>query len=185
MSVNLYHRYPVSKELRDGSSVTLRPMSRADESALVEFFQTIPAEERFFLKDEVTSAAVIREWITELNYDRVVPLLAVVGHQVVGDAALLRHRSASMQHMAEVRVVIGPGYRERGLAVTMLEELIEIGREAGLDELVFEFAREVQEPAIQAAEFLGAKVAGTLPAWVRDAANKPHDIVFLRLPLKA
>ncbi len=183
MRVNLSNRYPRVMQLRDGSRTTVRPMSRADESALVEFFQEIPARERYFLKDDVTSRNVIRTWIENLDFDYAVPLLAFDGHQIAGDAVLIRHRSASLAHAGEIRVVIAPAWRDRGLAVTLMNELVEVARVAGLSEVLFEFVRDIQEPGIEAAEFLGATVAGELPDWVRDDTDHGHAIVFLRLRL--
>ncbi len=183
MRVNISNRYPRVMQLRDGSQATVRPMSRADESALVEFFEGIPERERYFLKDEVTSRNVIRDWIENLDFDFAVPLLAFEGHHIVGDAVLISHRSASLAHAAEIRVVIAPDWRTRGLAVTLMNELLEVARLAGLREVLFEFVRGIQSGAIEAAEFLGAEVAGELKDWVRDEADKGHDVVFLRLKL--
>ena len=183
MRVNLSHRYPRVMQLRDGSQVTVRPMSRADESALVEFFQGIRARERFFLKDDVTSRNVIRGWIENLDFSYAIPLLAFDGHNVAGNAVLIRHRSASLAHAGEIRVVIAPDSRDRGLAVTLMNELVEVAREAGLREVLFECVAGIQELAIHAAEYLGAEVAGDLKAWVRDDQDQGHDVVFLRLKL--
>lgn len=183
MRINISNRYPRVMQLRDGSQPIVRPMSRADESALVEFFQLIPEGERFFLKDDVTSRNVIRSWIENIDLDYAVPLLAFEGHDVVGDAVLIRHRSASLAHAGEIRVVIAPAYRARGLAVTLMHELVEVAKLAGLREVLFEFVKGVQTSAIEAAEFLGASVAGELNEWVRDEDNRGHDVVFLRLAL--
>lgn len=183
MTINLANRYPRIAVLLDKTTATLRLMSRADESALVEFFQRIPPAERFFLKDDVTSPQVIRGWIDNLDLNHAMPLLALDGHTVIGDAVLLRHRSASLHHSGEIRVVVDPAYRTRGLAVTLISELIEIARESGLDEVIFEFVRGDQSQAIEAAEFLKAKVAAELKGWVRDEKNRPHDVVFLKLKL--
>lgn len=183
MTIDISGRYPRAVTLRDESTATLRPMSRADESSLVDFFRRVPEKERFFLKDDVTSPAVIRGWIESLDFEFTLPLLALDGHRVVGDAVLLRHHSASLKHAGEIRVVIDPDFRTRGLAVALVGDLVEIARESGLEEVVFEFVRGVQGQAIEAAEFLGAKVAAELKGWVRDEANRPHDVVFLKLSL--
>jgi len=183
MAIQVGRRYPKRFELRDGSVVTVRPMSRADESALVDFFARIPPEERYFLKEDVTSPLVIREWIDNLDYDKALPLLALDGRRVVADAALLRHRSAAFGHSAEVRVVIDPAWRSRGLAVGLMNELAELAAENDIEELVFEFVRGVQDSGIEAAEFLGASVEAVLPGWVRGSDGTRYDVVFLRLPL--
>ena len=183
MSIDVSTRYPRIMQLRDGSQPTVRPMSRADESALLEFFQKVPERERYFLKEDVTSRNVIRSWIENLDLDYAVPLLAFDGHDVVGDAVLIRHRSSSLAHAGEIRVVINPEYRSRGLAVTLINELVEVARIAGLREVLFEFVRGPQTSAIEAAEFLGAKLVGELPDWVRDENNRGLDVAFLRLTL--
>lgn len=183
MSLNIANRYPRRFELRDSSMVTVRPMSRADESGIVELFARIPAEERYFLKDDVTSPLLIREWIENLDYAKVLPLLALDDRRVVADAALLRHRSAALGHSAEIRVVIDPEYRDRGLAVGLMNELVKVATLSGLDEVVFEFVRGVQDAGIEGAEFLGAATEAVLPGWVRGVDGKRFDVVFLRLPL--
>lgn len=183
MSLKITNRYPRRFELRDASVVTVRPMSRADESGLLELFGRIPAQERYFLKDDVTSALVIRGWIENLDYDTVLPLLALDDRRVVADAALLRHRSAAFGHAAEIRIVIDPDYRERGLAVGLMNELARVASENGLDEVVFEFVRGVQDAGIEAAEFLGAVTEAVLSGWVRGPDGSRFDVVFLRLPL--
>ncbi|HOJ40047.1 MAG TPA: VIT1/CCC1 transporter family protein, partial [bacterium] len=45
-----------------------------------------------------------------------------------------------------------PDWRARGLAVTLMNELLEVARLAGLSEVLFEFVQGIQAPAIEAAE---------------------------------
>lgn len=185
MTLQLAGRYPRRLQLQDGSIVLVRPMSRADESALVDFFRHVPPDERFYLKDEVTSPAVIRGWIENIDYNHVLPLLALDGNRVVGDAALLRHRSASLQHAGEIRIVVDADYRRRGLGVALIHELSEVAANSGLVEVVFELVDGPQSPAIEAARSLGAVEAGRAVGWVRDPAGDAHDVVFLKLSAKA
>ncbi|MEO8539156.1 MAG: GNAT family N-acetyltransferase [bacterium] len=183
MPIDVANRYPRPVILRDESKVTLRPMSRADASTLVDFFRAVPESERFFLKDDVTSPGLIQGWIENLNYDYALPILALDEHRVVGDAVLIRHRSASLQHSGEIRIVIDPGFRNKGLAVAMMTDLVDVAKRAGLEEVVFEFVHGPQTPAIEAAKFLGATEAGELKDWVRDEKNRGHNVVFLKLKL--
>jgi|DewCreStandDraft_1066081.scaffolds.fasta_scaffold00872_18 GNAT superfamily N-acetyltransferase len=176
-------RYPRQAELRGGGVVQLRPMTPEDGDALLAFFRRIPEEDRFFLKDDVTSPTVIRAWAENLDYDRALPLLATVNGRIVGDAALIRHRGGPRRHLAEIRVVIDPDYRGRGLGVAMMRELVEIAYDAGLEMVVFELVPEAQDDAIKAAQFLGAFEAGRVTDLVKDMHGRPHDVVFLVLPL--
>lgn len=183
MAVYPITRYPKEVELRDGVRVTLRPMTAADGEGLLQFFKGIPEAERFLLKDDVTSPAVISSWADRLDYDRALPLLAVADGRIVADAVLIRHRGGSRAHLGEIRVVVDPAYRGRGLGVTLMRELVEIAYDAELERVIFELVKDVQEEAIAAATYLGAFPVGTVTDLAKDSHGRPHDVVFLALPL--
>jgi GNAT superfamily N-acetyltransferase len=158
-------------------------MVAADVDGLLSFFLRVPEAERFCLKEDVTSHDVIQSWADRLDYDRALPLLALDGERIVADAVLLRHRGNARSHVGEIRVTVDPAYRGRGAGVNMMRELAEIAYDAELEFLVFEFVRGAEEPAIQAARFLGAIEAGTLEGAAKDLQGHPCDVVFLKLPL--
>jgi hypothetical protein len=95
MAVYPITRYPKEVALRDGATVQLRPMTAADAEDRVAFFRDIPDEERFLLKDDVTSPEVVCGWANRLDYDRALPLLALADGRLVADAVLIRHRGGS------------------------------------------------------------------------------------------
>lgn len=183
MAVYAIARYPREVVLRDGSRLTVRPLEPSDGEALLAFFKRVPEEERFLLKEDVTSPQVIQSWIEHLDYDRALPLLAIVNGRVVADAVLIRRRGGARSHVGEIRVVVDPEYRGRGLGMTLMRELIQIAHDAELEQVVFECVKDVQEAAIKAAESLGAFPSGTVTDLVKDIHGRPHDVVFLRLPL--
>jgi L-amino acid N-acyltransferase YncA len=183
MPVYTITRYPREIELRDGYRLTVRPMQPADADEILAFFKRIPEDERFFLKDDVTSPRVIRAWAEQLDYDRALPLLALADGRIVGDAVLVRHRGGPRRHLAEIRVVIDPEYRRRGLGLALMRELIAIAYDAELEQVVFELVRDAQDDAIEAARFLGAFEAGHVTDLVKDPHGRPHDVVYLVLPL--
>jgi GNAT superfamily N-acetyltransferase len=181
----VYHidRYPRDVELRDGTRLALRPMERKDCTALLAFFQQIPEAERFFLQDDVTAPAVIERWARELDYDRALPLLALDGEHIVADAVLLRRRGGARSHLAELRLVVDPAYRRRGLGSKLMHDLAEIAYDAELDQLIFELVKDVEDEAIDAVTFFGAVPLATIPDLVKDPSGRPHDVVYLSLPL--
>lgn len=183
MAVYPITRYPATFRLRDGSEVLLRPMTRDDGAALGEFFRRIPEEDRFFMKDDVTDPAVIANWAANLDYDRTLPLLGFSGDRLVADAALVRHRGGCRRDCAEIRLVIDPDYRGRGLGTRLMRELVTVAWDAELEHIDFEMVAGLQTDAIEAVEGLGAIHAGVLKEYVKDLQGQPHDLVFLRLPL--
>lgn len=175
--------YPKEVSLLDGTRVTLRPMLPEDEDALVRFFTHVSEDDRRYLKEEVTSTEVIARWSHELDYNRALPLLAFDDGRLVADATLHKRRSVARSHVAEVRVVVDPDYRERGLGTILLRELIAIASDGGLERIVLELVADEQTQGIEAAERLGFVRLATLPLHVKDQTGKPHDLIILELPL--
>lgn len=183
MAVYRLSGYPKQLPVSAGPVVNVRPMVRDDAKALLEFFQRVPDDERYFLKDDVVSEGVIAGWAERLDYDRALPLLALDGERICADGVLIRHRGDARSHYAEVRIVVDPEYRERGLGSALMRELIDIAWDAELESVQAEFVIGVQDDALRAAQAFGGVEVGTLKDAVRDHQDKPHDIVFVRIPL--
>lgn len=175
--------YPKETCLRDGARVTLRPLERDDEDGLLAFFLAIPSEERFFLKDDVTSPAVISNWISNLDYTRALPILALVDTRIVAEAVLIRRKGNARSHIGAVRVVVSPDYRNCGLGTMLIRELCDIADDAGLDKVLMEVVADREGEALKAAEWLGFIRIGTLAGGARDQDGHPHDVVILAMPL--
>lgn len=176
--------YPKSLILRDGSKVELRLLEEGDKLALLRFFEGIPEDERYYLKENVTAPEVIREWVTNVDISHVFPVIAVADGEIVADATLHRSRSMARRHVGELRIVVSPAYRERGLGRRMIRELLDIAAGFGLRKATFEIVAARQEAAINAAMSLGFREVATLKEGVRDIWGNYQDIALLELPLK-
>ena len=175
--------YPKELSLREGSRVSIRPLKPEDRNALLEFFLGIPEDERFFLKEDVTSPAVIAEWIGHLDYRRALPLLAFADGEVVADAVLIRRRGNARSHVGEIRLVVAPAWRNRGLGTALIRELCDIADDAGLDKVLFEVVEDREKEALKAAEWLGFLRIATIEGAARDQQGHLHDIILLTMPL--
>lgn len=175
--------YPKELVLRDGSRIIIRPLQPGDEAALREFFLGIPEEERFFLKEDVTSPQVIAEWVEHLDYRRALPLLAFAEGKVVADAVLIRRRGNARSHIGEIRIVVAPAYRQRGLGTSLMRELCDIADDAGLEKVLFEVVAEKEEEALKAAEWLGFLRIGAIEGAARDQQGHLHSVILLAMPL--
>jgi L-amino acid N-acyltransferase YncA len=175
--------FPRKVELRDGTTVELRPMDRGDQDRVLAFFLEVPEEDRFFLKDDVTSPRVIEGWAANLDYDRALPLLAISDGAVVANAVLVRSRRGARAHMGELRVVVHPSFRGKGLGSVMMRQLCDIAADAELERVVMELAAERESEAVQAAERLGFIRAAEIPEYFRDAHGRRHALVVMILPL--
>jgi L-amino acid N-acyltransferase YncA len=165
--------------LADGESLTLRPMTRDDQYALYSFFSGLPEENRRWLGNDVTDRKLLELWGRNLNYDRVLPILAEEDGRVVANATLHFHTFGWGRHIAEVRVTIIPNFQGRGLGALLLEEL---SRQAAKHQVRKLLARIVttQQPVIKAFEKAGFGVVAELQNYVKDVHQKRYaDIVLL------
>ena len=171
-------QYPKQVTLRDGTEITLRLMVEEDEDRLLEFFRAVPDEDRIFLADDVTNRAVIRKWVQELNYDKVLPVLAEKDGKIIADVTLKTYRMGWMRHIGEVRCVVALEYRRLGLATLMVDRLIERAVLMGLDKIIFR-AMDTQVSAIKAMESIGFTREARLKDHVTDLRGRPHDLIIL------
>jgi L-amino acid N-acyltransferase YncA len=175
----LLSAYPKRCALSDGGSVTVRPLESTDQQALLDFFLQVPEIDRWWLREDVCDPSIVRRWTADLDYDRVLPLLALTGSQIVADATLHRRNFGARHHIGEVRIVVAASLRGRGLAYTLLGELMEIATAAGLSRLEAEIVSRAQSGALEAIEQLGFEQVAVIPDHLVGPDGSPHDLIQL------
>jgi ribosomal protein S18 acetylase RimI-like enzyme len=176
-------KFPKVVTLRDGQKATLRPLRRNDEKDFHKLFLGIPEPERMFIKHRVTDLEVIRDWCRNIDYGRNLPVVALIGGKIVGDATLHQQLGGWKRHIGRVSVLVHPEFRGRGLARALVSEIIEIARSAGLERVEAEFIGE-QEAAIKMFAMLGFSQLLRLEDYVKDMQAVSHDYVLMGLELK-
>jgi RimJ/RimL family protein N-acetyltransferase len=171
-------RYPREITLRNGVTLVFRPMDRDDVERLWVFFQQVPPEDKMFFRQDVSRREVVQRWADTLDYDLVLPILALEGDRVVGDATLHRQRTGWKQRVGVVRVQIAPDYRHLGLGTAMVRELRHLGEKSALHCLMAEVIEE-QAAAVRAFEKMGFARAVTYPNFVNDQKGGIHNLVVL------
>lgn len=176
-------RFPKKLTVGGNLEIVLRPLDPRDQTVLLDFFRAVPEADRLFLADDVTDARLIEAWCQKLDLDTTFPLLAVAGDRIVGNSTLHRQKGGWMSHIGRVRVVVHPEFRGRGIARALLDELIEIGTDIGLDKLDAEFMSG-QELQMRAFEKLGFVRVAELPDHVLDRKNEAHNLIIFAYDLK-
>jgi L-amino acid N-acyltransferase YncA len=175
--------YPKEVQLRDQSSVVVRPLAAGDADALLAFFLSIPEDERYYLKHEVTAPALIANWVENLDFHRVLPLVALEGDRIVGEAVLIRERGLARSHLGELRIVVSPGYRDKGLGTILIRELCDIASDAEFNGILFEVIPDTEPEAYETAQWLGFIRTGTIEGGARDRSGHLHDVALMVMPL--
>jgi len=171
--------YAKTVVVRDGTRVTLRPLVKEDEAKLKDFFATIPLEDRWYLKEDVSDPRVIEGWVQGIDYGRVVPIVAEAQGEIVADATLHRRPFGASRHVGEIRVVVSPRYRGMGLGTWMALDILNLAMETGVEKVIAELIAEEQAPVIDGLRRLGFVEEARVADYARDPQGKPHDLVIM------
>jgi len=174
--------YPKTWNLSGGVQVTVRPMTADDRDGLVAFFQRIPDSDLSFLKEDVKSPRVIDGWIENLNYDRVLPLVIEADGRIIADATLHRRREGWRRHLGGLRIVVDPEFREIGLASRLIDELVDVATDEGLDRAYVELPTDAAA-ALEVFEERGFTKVAVFEQNIIDLDGKYHDLAVLHLDL--
>ncbi len=171
---------PYSKEgvLKDGTRVILRPMVKEDREKLLAFFRGLDAKDLLFLRSDVRDAAVIDRWVNNIDYRRAFPLLAEVDNRIVGDATLHMRRMGWKRHLGNVRVVVAKDYQNKGLGTLLINELVELAGEFGLEKLIAEIHLQAQG-ALTAFKRAGFSVKAVFEDLVKDFTGRSSDLIVM------
>ena len=176
-------KFPREIKLKDGSKARLRPLRKDDEKAFHEFFLAVPEPERMFIKHRVIDSEVIRDWCRHIDLGRNLPLLALMDGKIVGDATLHQQLGGWKRHIGRVSVLVLPQYRGRGLAPSLIREIVDMARHLSLERVEAEFIGG-QEAAIKMFAMLGFSNLLRLEDYVKDMQSIKHDYVLMGLNLK-
>ncbi len=167
--------------LSDGAQVVLRPLQQDDDERLMDMFQQVSQEDLNFFRNDVQDRELLNKWMAEMNYDKVFPLVAVVGDRFVGEATL-HFLAGPYRHLAEVRIFLTKGFRRRGLGTAMLKTMVQLARRVGRHQLIAEIPVE-QSNAIKAFKGVGFEARFTREDYFMTPDGITHDVTVLTLRL--
>ena len=174
----MLEEYPRKVTLKDGTVLTLRPMTRDDEHGIYMFFGSLPEETRRYLRNDVTNRKIIARWMRDLDYEKTLPIIAEQEGRLVASSTLHRQTFGWGRHVGEVRIVIDPAFQGRGLGGLLLDEIHRIGAASGLKKLVARVVTK-RDDVIKAFEKSGFTNVAVLKRYVKDMNHKYADIAIM------
>jgi RimJ/RimL family protein N-acetyltransferase len=164
--------------LKDGSEILLRPMVKSDREALGNFFSCLPSSVLQYVRNDVTNPKVLDQWFSQLNYDRVFPLLAFKEDKVVANASLHRVSHGWRKHLGTIRIVVDPEFHGKGLGTLMINELVDLAMEFGLEKLMAEFPLRAHA-ALAMFKKAGFSPRGVIEGLMKGRHGEDLDIVIM------
>lgn len=168
--------------LKDGTYILLRPMAPDDKQRLMEFYSAVNEDDLRYFRHYVKDPALIQEWCDQLDYGKVLPVLALAKDRIVGSASL-HFFDGPKRHTGEVRLFLAKDYRKRGLGMKMIRSLTDLARKHGLSILIAEIIADMTK-FVKAFEHLGFKPMCTLDDYFMFPDGDSCDVVLMMMHLR-
>ena len=151
----------------------IRRIEPGDAAAIERFLDAIPEADRTFLKEDVADPEVVVSW----SRPGTARSIALEDGEVVGYAAVVPLHGWS-SHVGEVRLVVDPAARGRGLGRQLARHAVLEALELDLSKLVVEVISD-QEALIVMFRGLGFEPEALLIDHVRDRSGGLRDLLVL------
>jgi RimJ/RimL family protein N-acetyltransferase len=170
-------RYPRTQEIK-GGDVSLDLMTPEMEAEVLAFANTLDPHDLLFLRRDITQPKVLSAWSKQLETGEITSLIARSDGQMLGCTAVVRDERSWSPHVGELRVLVSPAGKERGLGRLLIQESFLIALSLKLQKLTAHMTVD-QTGAINVFEEMGFKPEALLKDQVMDQAGEKHDIVIL------
>lgn len=171
-------KYPKTVKLKDGVQVEIRPLAHSDFDQLLAFFESLPDEDRVFLRHDVRDPELIRKWTEELDLEHVIPLVALDGDMLVADGSLHIMPHDWVRHVGHIRLVTARSHRNRGLGGLIIRELVALATDRNLEKLQA-YVIEDNVGAVRMLTAVGFEKAAILKGMVKDRSMKNRDLAIM------
>ncbi|MBA3897449.1 MAG: GNAT family N-acetyltransferase [Sphingomonadaceae bacterium] len=162
--------------------MTVRPFVRSDAVEVARFASSLPEHDLLFLNRDIQNARVVGAWLDAVDRGEIESLIALAGDRAVATTAIVRDMLGWSAHVAEIRMLVAPEWRGKGLGRALLEATVGLASESGAEKLVARMTPD-QAGAITLFEEAGFRGEAMLRDHVRDRAGQLHDLAILSLGL--
>ena len=170
--------YPKTVKLKDHRSVVIRPLAQDDFDLLHASFLALPEEDRIFLRHDVRDPELVREWTQNLDFEQVIPLVALDGNQIVGNGRLYVITHGWMQHVGLVRLMTARTHRHVGLGALIMRDLVDLAVERNLDKLQAQVIED-SVAAVKLCQAVGFETAAILKDMVKDQKGRKRNLAIM------
>ena len=162
------------------SPATIHSLLDCDDDALARFVAKVPPHDLLFVDRDIREPKVLAAWRSAIERGEVHSLVATVEGEVVATTAIVRDSKSWSAHVAELRMMVLPDWRGRGVGRTLLATSIDRAVTDGATKLTARMTSD-QRGAITLFEEAGFRAEALLADHVRAPDGELHDIAILSL----
>ncbi len=171
------HNFPWTVRVA-GTDVKFRLMTPGDSGEVRQFVSELPEEDLFFLMDDPRDPAGMERWVNRVREGLSLTVLAESGGTLIGYGTLRRGGMTWTRHLGEIRLMISPAYRGKGLGKLLAKEVFAVAHDLELRRLIARLTSS-QTPARYLFQHLGFHIEALLADCVIDREGRTEDLVFM------
>jgi ribosomal protein S18 acetylase RimI-like enzyme len=170
-------------KLKDGTEAFVRDMSKEDLDKSLAFFQALPAEDRRYLRRDVTKREIVADRIDAMQSGHVKRLVALLNDEIIAEGSLELETQEWKKHIGEIRLIVARSSQRQGLGRLMARELYFLAVSGKIEEIVV----KVMRPQVRAQNIftrLGFVEDMALSEYVKDQTGTKQDLIVMRCDLQ-
>jgi RimJ/RimL family protein N-acetyltransferase len=169
-------KLPRKIALTGGGELMLRLLERTDREAFLAFTGGLTDHDLLFLRTDITNPDVVDSWLDNIQAGRTITIVAERRGGIVGYGSLHLGNAAWSQHVGELRVLIGPDVRGKGLGRALTDAIFAQALDRGIEKMVAQMTID-QKGAIATFEEIGFRAEALLRDHVKDRHGEKHDLL--------
>ena len=170
--------YPKELRLKDGCLLVIRPTTPDDTEGLIEFYRSIPEQDRHVLRRDVTNRQIMQERLTEIELEYLIAHVALLDGMIIGEATIFSQPYGWFRHIGDLRIILDPRYRSRGIGAMLTADMIEVAVHRNLDKIMVHLM-ESQVQQIQRLKKMGFVEEAKLRNHITDHRGDKHNLVIM------
>lgn len=172
-----------TERMKDGTDVTIQRIGPNDIDRLMAFYSGLPAEDRRYLKFDVTDRKAVAQRLRRVDSGDDIRIAALHGGVIVASGALELSGESWSKHQGEIRVIVARPFQKRGLGTIMIRELYFIAVQNQISIIVARMMRP-QVGAQKVFRRLGFHEDSMLPDFVKDIHGDSQDLILMTCDVK-
>lgn len=162
-----------------GEQVTFRLMTPDDRDSVLAFVNSLPEEDLYYLINDVRNTAGMNRWIKGIvDHNMTTILVWSARGELLGYGTLRCGDLRWTRHLGEIRIMVSPGGRGRGLGKLLGKEVFAVAHDAGLRR-IFARVTSKQVSARYLFQRLGFHIEAVLADCVIDNESRTQDMIFM------
>lgn len=169
--------FPWSAQLA-GAEVVFRLMTETDAEAVLTFVRSLPEEDLYFLINDIRDESGMNRWIDGIRDRSSFTVLAEQDGRLLGYGTLHRGHLRWTRHLGEIRIMVAPSQRGKGLGKLLAKEVFALAHDIGLRRILARLTSK-QTPARHLFHSLGFHIEAILAECAIDNEGRTQDMIFM------